>query len=120
MSGPTPSLDKNAGAPQGEPRQALSGGGSNVQAGSDQGGSRSGAEPTGKSVQDGGFKPSPDAGGAGGGTVPAEEASFASPDGEESPAHQAIANTGDPQAVAKEDGDVERGSGGDDVDAASG
>ncbi|HYE43185.1 MAG TPA: hypothetical protein VEA15_07300 [Caulobacteraceae bacterium] len=116
-SAPGESLDKNASAPTGEPKQALSGGGSNVQAGSAQGGSRSGSETP--AIPQGGFDP--DVTGSAEPSAAGEARAFASPDGEETAATRAsdsVNNTGEPDQMAKRT-DIERVPG-DDVDAATG
>jgi hypothetical protein len=107
----------------GAPKQALSGGGSETHAGSDEGGSAYGDDredpeeaKAAPKAPEGGFKDAaaaPDA-------KPAEEKTFAAPDGEEGAgaATEAVTNTGEPRPVKKGEG-VE-GQPGDDVDAATG
>ena len=116
MTGPAAggtSPDKTASPSPGEPKQALSGGGSNVQAGSSQGGSRSGAETP--AAPQGGVTPEAAASPA------AEDRSFVAPDGETGVARQAsdaVNNTGEPDPMADR-AEIERAPG-DDVDAATG
>lgn len=105
--------DRPAVPADGAPKQALSGGGSEIRAGSAQGGSASGAEPE---APEGGFKPSPEEADP---QAAPEPASFASPEGEGATESQAaVNNTGEPDAAARKEG-VE-GRPDDDVDAATG
>ena len=109
----TPNIDEGA------PKQALSGGGFE-HAGSAQGGSAPGDEREDPKHPEGGFKASTTEETAPS-TTPAEEKTFASPDGQEGgreASTESVNNTGEPRPVKNAEG-VE-GQPGDDVGAATG
>lgn len=109
-------------AHEGVPRQALSGGGTEVRAGSEEGGSAYGDDredeeeaAAAPKAPEGGFKDKA----AEPAAETSEEKTFASPDGETgADATETVNNTGEPRPVKRGEG-VE-GQPGDDVDAASG
>jgi hypothetical protein len=115
MADPKDREDKHDAAPPvpNPPRQALSGGGSDTHAGSDEGGSADGddREDEAEPAVEGGLKDAATA-------KPAEDKTFAAPDGDQGEATQTVVNTGEPRPMNHRQS-IEN-TPGDDVDAASG